>query len=1230
MDILFPKRSKVYKVLDRVIVTNEAREGMYMVRGIVRFAGYVKHAKVNMIGVEFDKLVRSKEDVRAYFTCKPGFGAFFDVQELCKIGEEKFDEEAFKNYIKANPGYGEAMKSKKEMVIEFTESQGDFGEESEVSMNHSNVILPAESLSNLDRMPSQEKLVNPTSVSKNVTPEVTKKKLDLKIETKIDPKIIPKNPKTPTVALKPEAPKIIPKANVLPSPQQAPKNPFADPPAPKSIPNELAGVKTPPLEIKKVITDPISKKEAPSSENDFIELQKLNLQVSNLQNERHLLLKQLEKTESEVSVLNHKYEGLKKMSDHSSVDQIKLSELNAELQSSVEQLQNDKVKLESQLEKFKDYEQFKKKFEKMSIESISMKEEADLMKEKNAKAEKELVELREQLEIIQLEAEIEALNEEEPSSADEYKNRYRLIKNAFQKLDVDLQIQKEEYEIKMEELNSEIIKLRSDSKDIMSSTEIKKIIGEKDRQIKDLHELVNDFAKSRETTEGLFADFRNKQEELEKAKENMNKALEVVKSYQEEIEEFEGLTKELEDSLSYTELKLCERENTIKELTEDKTELENKINKYKQKLAEIEEHKTVLESRQNANVEESNIDSATFTAYYQDYNKVVSQKQTLLKERMTLKVTGREDALEATKWIIYFEAIPKAILAELKISYFESYKNIRLNNDKIDIIMENLLIHYLFNEALLLESPSLVSMARDMFKVLARYQQYLNYLRVSLIACQTPEQFAEFEKSHTYVKIVGAFGCINDIFELIKENELSTQFAFSDISEGALQLKQTIPEEELHSTSENHYKFGILNIFTSLIDKYFDPATDSQSKATIIDVSQKLLIVNEMIIDTTIEERTANKIQHFSTCSSESLSEFKVWLDTFSKDIFKYLKTTAQIRGGLLNSVWRKPIEKVKETLENHEMLKKNLEDIESQAHRLESDLLKKTKEMDGFNKTKINLEGKILKLQGIANNISTLEYEISELRKIESRQAEEIEELSTRNKELDTLLSEKKQQFEKTKTNISKFIHVKDKIIHSNAFFKRNSDANIPLEYQNKSRFEINSLSAVLSHTLYQLNLLRNKEMKSKLQTLTEKAPSFANYYNSFIGGNIEVPKIAKSINTLNKHQSQIKNEISKMKVVDLTSKQKADETIKGYYQSKNKIKDIMLKSNEILLKGLKATQEGDLAYEIDLTKEVNNDASDRIKAIYGKLSFIGVSSGSKRPVDLQGNSLNIDVGLA
>lgn len=64
---------------------------------------------------------------------------------------------------------------------------------------------------------------------------------------------------------------------------------------------------------------------------------------------------------------------------------------------------------------------------------------------------------------------------------------------------------------------------------------------------------------------------------------------------------------------------------------------------------------------------------------------------------------------------MYFESLPDDMALNLKTENFDKLKNLFLLNDKIDIILENLALHYLFDETCKSENMNLFGTARDVF-----------------------------------------------------------------------------------------------------------------------------------------------------------------------------------------------------------------------------------------------------------------------------------------------------------------------------------------------------------------------------------------------------------------------------------------------------------------------------------------------------------------------------------
>lgn len=64
---------------------------------------------------------------------------------------------------------------------------------------------------------------------------------------------------------------------------------------------------------------------------------------------------------------------------------------------------------------------------------------------------------------------------------------------------------------------------------------------------------------------------------------------------------------------------------------------------------------------------------------------------------------------------MYIESIPEDMMLNLKMENFDKIKNLFLLSDKIDIVLENLSMNYLFDETMKSENLNLFGTARDIF-----------------------------------------------------------------------------------------------------------------------------------------------------------------------------------------------------------------------------------------------------------------------------------------------------------------------------------------------------------------------------------------------------------------------------------------------------------------------------------------------------------------------------------
>ena len=85
----------------------------------------------------------------------------------------------------------------------------------------------------------------------------------------------------------------------------------------------------------------------------------------------------------------------------------------------------------------------------------------------------------------------------------------------------------------------------------------------------------------------------------------------------------------------------------------------------------------------------------------------------------------------------------------------------------------------------------------------------------------------------------------------MKSSELSTQYAYSEISESALQLRADLTES-MHVSLENSVKNTINTITINLMEKYFDASLASKDRNAIQAVCKKLVHIQEKIFDSKV------------------------------------------------------------------------------------------------------------------------------------------------------------------------------------------------------------------------------------------------------------------------------------------------------------------------------------------------------------------------------------------
>ena len=1182
MEFAFPKKIKTVRLNSRVIYVNPKNPEMYLKFGTVRFYGFAKNSKDKLAGIEFDKNIKSREDTKTYFKARIGWGAFVEVKDLRRVTDENFNIEEYKEYLESGKedeeenahikeeNEGLVLKQKKEMIFEDAEEQEE----------------DAETESQL--VQSEVQLKQSKSKSNIIEPE---KKIDVEIESKKDKEEAPDSAKLTPINKKVDN---FANKNISENTQPVPK-PIEKPVASNNKETNNQNSKPNNEQIKKLEEE---------NHKYYIQVQQLEIQLTKLKVENNNLNENLYDLQKDYSSLKENYENVKNNTEHTQEEHIQLLEELTSIKTEKTKLEDKLDEVTSSLEKFSDYDDFKKKFEYMSVNYESLKIENEESRKKLAENEKTIKELREEIEIMELEADITARDENIPTNPDELKKNYGLIQRAFQKLDLDIQIQKEEYETKIQELNDEITSIKNNYRNILSSEEVTSIIDKKDSEIKSLKEVIDQYSHANKLVEQLSEKTQKREEQIEKLKKELEKALDSIDNYKEENTLLEEITKEYEVTVEFNEKKMMEMQENINKLEEEIATYDEKILKYKSKLEQVSQEREQLEL-QSSNLE---TESQKYSTLYQEYNKVLQEKQSKIREKMNFLIHGKECYWESLKWKLYFDCIPSDINKNLHFEYFDKYKQMCNINDRIDIIIENLLLHYLFNESLKLDNLNLYNICKDMVIYLLKYQNYLNLLKIKYLQCTSHEEIKTLSATVLYAEVQRNFQNVIDIYDLLKDNELSTQISFSEFIESYYRLKEDVQEEEFSLTPNLKFKHLLCEVIEKMVLSYVDDSAPLKTKEAIENVMSKIVYVNDMVFEINLDEKTTEKLETAITQLPDNIIDFKAWFESFYKTIDELYLEQDEVLDYLKTGIWNETIVSTRKDLDNFENVKNELELVKSNLSDLENQLKEKTKEIVLLNKLKVNQDSKILKLQGIANNKVTLELEVSELKKNEKQLKDELEELRHQKKELESQARTEPIPEQLGRNSVRLHQVVKNKIMKGNtmpSLFNKNNSMKA-VEYNPVSKFEINSLNAIINNLINELAFYKGKFSLEKLKKFEEKTPTFHRILNEKQKEKYELSNIKDAISNLESSKKLIKHEITKLDLIDITDKSKTLTQAKNFYASKTKIDHYFWNTINHMEKAVESDDKMlEIGYDINFEKELLKP-DNKQQVIYGKLNIL------------------------
>ncbi len=493
---------------------------------------------------------------------------------------------------------------------------------------------------------------------------------------------------------------------------------------------------------------------------------------------------------------------------------------------------------------------------------------------------------------------------------------------------------------------------------------------------------------------------------------------------------------------------------------------------------------------------------------------------------------------------------------------------------------------------------------KDLFTHLLHYQNFLNVLRDEYLNRKNEEEIVELKNSLLYVEIKKNYSVIDEIYELIKSNEFSSKICISGLMEAEFKLKE---EYDMHDHEENqrvYLKFLMNTILEKIVKINTQANVNHVQKEIIESVISKLLFMNDQIFEMNLNQRNIDKFKSYAGNVEENLKEFRLWYEHFYKSLEDKIEPQDKIESTISKGVWQNTIEKVREEIEDFNSLKDQLGQAHSDIEKLEENINLKNKGIEKANKVKMNLDSKIFKLQTKVMTISIIELELQNLKKIEKNQQKQISELMKYKEDISrkSVNSEVNKENDLSKLGISKkFQKLANFKFTSNSLFKKNGRGT-KSEYEQKDKFEINSLNTLLSSVVNQLNDCKSKLCGKKLEKIVKNTPNFQRLLNKSNRRVSEKPLISGSINFIRKNNFLIKKQISSLKIID-QKKEDINQQIENFFKNKNNIFSFYRNSKKVINKSIKKNEFKIRNYKIDYKREIERRQESKLNSIYGKL---------------------------
>lgn len=780
--------------------------------------------------------------------------------------------------------------------------------------------------------------------------------------------------------------------------------------------------------------------------------------------------------------------------------------------------------------------------ETLTLEKEIAEENAEAMKAELDKMEQEMAELREELELKTLELEQYQAEATETAQADDNAAfNVSELKIALKRLYNESQNSKVHYENRIQQLENQLADIPSVEAKVRQISDLKSELMSRQKEIINLKEALEEASEQAELVEKLTEDNFNKTEKIMEMNERLKELQELHELEEQMAEEQAELEKSLNAEIHDREVTIQNLKNELTKMEMQKVDYEKTINQFRVRVCELQNDIESLKDQLTDSGEEEKVKKMQ---QLMEKNVMINNK---MREMMTMHINGKINEvlyLSLLNKVQYMEcSIPGIVVEQLELTTLNNFLSLYTLRGKTYILLSEVLrttIDTVHDKYLIRWIANLGALCVNLIYDTLGIEDHLRSLNF--------KDYQEFMKQIDWAQFAVISSNVEHFLKLLKEGGISStisldafNYSVGIIHHFSIQSVPNFSGKAALSRSCLQLSIGIYCLLQMYcLNDAIAGAVDYK------DLLGKSLYYGKFFLELGGEEDPAplrnlseilsarhaavSKLLFDNDAGDYSGHNWIEWFSSSEKDIksFSGLGIVKKAEERKNSGPWNTQAGVVKEKLSKFEETNRELEDSRANLKALSLKVGKLEKELSELKIAKTGLESRLADAHAKSQRLAQLEIEKKRLQDREKYFEEsmdavniEMERLQEKNKVLEEeifSLREKEDTKAQTTASIASTHDGGMLNILRGSTITRHGAGQIGQD-------ELETFTAIIDHYKLQKRQLSSQILRSQIRDI----PKF---------DSLESNPAKTKIDSLYKAQSQMKKDISKLRIVNLDDK--------------------------------------------------------------------------------------------